>query len=95
MSLRDFFFEGEAADEVVDALVDGERGIAERHRCCGFDLLFGGWRRRQCLRGSLSGCGKRQKESNSENGWMAAHGIILRKAIVRREGDGHKEVREC
>ena len=93
--LGDFLFEGEAADEVVDALVDGERGIAEGHGGCGFDLLFGGWRRRRCLRGSLSGCGKRQKEGDSEDGWMRAHGIILRKAIVRGEGDGHKEVREC
>ena len=70
--LGDFFFEGQAADEVVDALVDGERGIAEGERGCGFDLFFGRrWAR--SLGGSLSGCGERKKEGESEDGWMQAH----------------------
>ena len=37
--LGDFFFEGEAGDEVVDAGVDGERGIEKGKWGCGV-----GWR---------------------------------------------------
>src|SRR5579862_3692095 len=42
--LRDFFFEGEAGDQVVDALNDGEGRIAERHGGGGFDLFRSGGR---------------------------------------------------
>ncbi len=56
--LGDFFFEGEASDKIVNAFVDGERGIAEGERGCGFDLIFGG-RCGRSLRGSLCGCGER------------------------------------
>ena len=38
--LQSFFFEREPPDEIVDAFVDGECGIAEGHGCGGFDLLF-------------------------------------------------------
>jgi len=35
LHLRDFFFEGEAGDQVVDALIDGERGVEVGRRGLG------------------------------------------------------------
>ena len=72
MSLGDFFFEGQPADEIIDALVDRERWIAEGERGCFFDLVFSRrWAR--SLGGSLCGCGERKQEGESENRWMQAH----------------------
>ncbi len=73
MSWETFSSSVRRRDEVVDALVDGESGIAEGHGCCGLDLLVGGWWRRR-LRGGLSGCGERQKEDERKDGWTQAHG---------------------
>ena len=69
--LRDFFFEGEARDEIVDASLDGERGIAEGQGGGSLDLLIGG---RRCRGGRrLRGCGERKQKGESEYGWMRAH----------------------